>query len=257
MKLKTVEIEGATYAVVNDGKPVYVSDDGAETAVDLPGTSATISRLNAEAKGHRERAERAETALKSFEGLDPAKAREAIDKLTTIDAKKLIDAGEAQRVRDEAIRAVEEKYKPVIEERDGLKTTLSKALIGNAFSSSKFASEKLTPAGVDLVRQLYAGQLRVEGDKIVPLNANGETLLSRARPGEVADFEEAISIFVDSYPHKEHILRGSGNSGSGSKPSNAAGQNGQKVMTRAEFDALSQVERVAKVKDGYKVADAA
>ena len=53
MKLKTIEKDGATYAEVKEGKPVYVNDDGSEAAVDLPGTAATISRLNGEAKTHR------------------------------------------------------------------------------------------------------------------------------------------------------------------------------------------------------------
>jgi hypothetical protein len=32
MKLKTVEVNGATYAEVSDGKPVFVLDDGKEIA---------------------------------------------------------------------------------------------------------------------------------------------------------------------------------------------------------------------------------
>ena len=46
--------------VVRDEKPVYVAEDGKEIAFDYPATLATISRLNGEAKGHRERAETAE-----------------------------------------------------------------------------------------------------------------------------------------------------------------------------------------------------
>lgn len=60
MKLKTVEVDGKQYAEVQDGKPVYVEDDGKEIAFDAVGTRATITRLNGEAKQHRERAEKAE-----------------------------------------------------------------------------------------------------------------------------------------------------------------------------------------------------
>jgi len=75
MKLKTVEVNGTTYAVVADGKPVFVDEAGKEIPFDSPGTVATISRLNGEAKGHREAKEAAEAKLKVFDGLDPAKAR--------------------------------------------------------------------------------------------------------------------------------------------------------------------------------------
>ena len=46
MKLKTVTIEGKTYAEVNEqGLPLYIHDDGKEVAHDAPQTVATISRL--------------------------------------------------------------------------------------------------------------------------------------------------------------------------------------------------------------------
>ena len=51
MKLK---VDEKGNAVVVDGKPVYVHDDGKEIPFDALSTIATIGRLNAEAKGHRE-----------------------------------------------------------------------------------------------------------------------------------------------------------------------------------------------------------
>lgn len=57
MKLKTIDVNGTTYAAVQDGKPIYIGEDGKEVAFDAPHTIGTITRLNSEAKGHRERAE--------------------------------------------------------------------------------------------------------------------------------------------------------------------------------------------------------
>jgi hypothetical protein len=51
--------------IVQDGKPVYTDDSGKDIAVDYPYTISTISRLNAEAKGHREAKEAAEEKLKA------------------------------------------------------------------------------------------------------------------------------------------------------------------------------------------------
>ncbi len=55
MKLKTTDIEGKTYAIVQDGNPVYVHDDGKEAPFDASGTVATIRARNAEAKANRPR----------------------------------------------------------------------------------------------------------------------------------------------------------------------------------------------------------
>lgn len=86
MKLK---LDENGHVVVSDGKPVYINDEGKEIAFDVAGTVATISRLNGEAKSHRERAETAEGALKAFEGIqDPKAALQALETIKNLDAKK-------------------------------------------------------------------------------------------------------------------------------------------------------------------------
>ena len=105
MKLKLDENGNV---VLQDGKPVYVHDDGKEVAFDAPGTVATISRLNAEAKSHRERAEAAEGSLKGFEGIDdPKAALKALSVVANLDQKKLVDAGEMEKVTAEIKKALQ------------------------------------------------------------------------------------------------------------------------------------------------------
>ncbi|MCP6457108.1 hypothetical protein NL495_28670, partial [Klebsiella pneumoniae] len=59
-----------------------------------------ISSLNGEAKSHREAKEAAEASLAKFAKIgDPAKALEALDMMTKIDQKKLIDAGAVDQVK--------------------------------------------------------------------------------------------------------------------------------------------------------------
>src|SRR3977135_2396170 len=109
MKLK-LDDKGAV--VVQDDKPVYIADDGKEIVFDYPATLATISRLNGEAKGHRERAEAAEAKAKTFEGIeDPAKALEALNIVENLDRKKLIDAGKVDEIKAEAKKAFDEQLK--------------------------------------------------------------------------------------------------------------------------------------------------
>ena len=253
MKLKTVEVSGATYAVVAEGKPVFVDESGKEIPFDAPGTVATISRLNGEAKGHREAKEAAEAKLKVFDGLDPAKAREALDKVGSIDAKKLIDAGEVDKVKAEAIKAVEEQYKPIVAERDALKAELYSEKIGGAFARSAFAKDKLAiPA--DFVQARFGSQFKLEAGKVVAYDANGNQIYSKSRPGELADFDEALEFLVNAYPQRDHILKGTGAQGSGARPSNG-GAAGTKTMTRAEFDAMSPADRSARMRDGFTLTE--
>ena len=253
MKLK---LDEKGQVVVQDGKPVYEADDGKEVVFDYPATLNTISRLNGEAKSHRERAEKAETALKGFEGIeDPESARKALEIVSNLDTKKLIDAGkvdevkaEAQRAFDEKLKAMEKKYEPVIAERDGLKNQLNDEKIGGSFSRSKFIAEKLAvPADLAQAKFGKAFSLDAEG-RIIAKDASGNQIYSRAKPGEIADFDEALEMLVDSYPHRDSILKGSGASGSGAGGSQGA-NGGKRTMSRAAFDALSPMEKATTVKE--------
>ncbi len=255
MKLKTVEIEGKTYAEVQDDKPVYLGDDGKEIAFDAPGTRDTISRLNGEAKGHREAKEAALEKLKAFEGVDPEKAREATEKLSKIDAKALVDAGDMDAAIKAAVQPYEEKLTAAEKKAQELEGTLNKEMIGNKFGSSKFAQENLTPAGADLLRAMYGNQLKIENGSVVGYDANGQKIYSKARPGEVANFDEVLKTFTEQYPHRDHIMKGAGSNGGGSS-GNAGGGTKGKQLTRSEFDALDGATKAAKMKEGYTVADA-
>jgi hypothetical protein len=252
MKLKTEQVNGVTYAVLTtDGLPVYIHDDGKEAGFDAASTVATISRLNGEAKGHREGKEKAEAALKAFEGLDPAGARDAIDKLSKIDAKKLVEAGDMDAAIQAAIKPYVEKQATLEKSNGELTASLHKQTIGSKFAQSKFAAEKLTPAGVDLIRTIFGDRLKVEGESIFGVDTTGQKLYSRTRHGEPADFDEVIETFVESYPHKDHILKGQVGTGSGAP--NSGAPSGAKVMKQTEFDALPPKDRAAKMAEGFTI----
>jgi hypothetical protein len=231
--------------------PVFVHPDGKESAFDADSTIATITRLNGEAKGHRERAEAAETALKPFAGItDAAAAMKALNTVKNLDDKKLVDAGEVERVKAEAIKAIEERYAPVTKEVETLKSQLHAQMVGGAFSRSKFIAEKFAaegPAGVEIAQALFGARLKVEDGKVIGYDASGNKLYSRSRPGELADPDEAIELLIDAYPHKGSILKGTGASGGGAGPSANAG--GKKTFTRSQFEALNPVQAQAAAKD--------
>lgn len=251
MRLK---LDEAGHVVVQDGKPVYIADDNKEIAFDAAATVATITRLNGESRSHREAKEAAVAALKPFEGMDPVAAKRAIDLAKNLDDKKLIDAGEAERVKAETISAIEAKYAPVLQENETLRTSLHNEMIGGSFTRSKFISEKVAiPA--DLMEARFGKNFKIDGGKVVSVDNSGNQIYSRSKPGELADFEEALSILVESYPNRDHILKGNNNGGGGTRP----GQGGSvaKTLTRQEYNNLPADQQHAKVmKEGFTVVDA-
>lgn len=228
--------------------PVYVHADGKEAPFDGDGTISTISRLNGEAKSHRERAEKAEGTLKTFEGItDPAAALKALETIKNLNDKQLVDAGEVEKVKAETIKSVRAEFEPFVKKASDLEQQLYGEKIGGAFARSKFIADKIAvPA--DMVQATFGGRFKVENGKTVAVDANGQPIYSRTRHGEPADFEEALEIMVDQYPHKANILKGSGASGSGATGS-SQGTGGKKTITRAQFEALDPLARAAAVKD--------
>ncbi|MDY3551413.1 DUF6651 domain-containing protein [Gemmata sp. JC717] len=257
MKLKTIEVGGTVYAEIQDGKPVYLTDDDKAVAFDAPATKDTISRLNNEAKQHREAKEALEAKLKDFEGIeDPVKALKALETLKNLDDKKLIDAGEVEKVKqeakaafDERLKQQEKKYLPLVDElskeRDSLRSQLHTEKLTTAFNRSKFIQDKLA-IPVDLAQSRFGGNFFIEEGKIRAKGADGNLVYSRANPGNPAEFDEAIEIMVDAYPYRDSILKGTGASGGG-----AAGGGGAsgKQITRAQFDKLPPAEKAAAARE--------
>lgn len=254
MKLK---LDDKGLPVIQDGKPVYIMDDGKEVAFDAPHSVATISRLNAESKGHRERAEKAEGVAKVFEGLDADAAREALKTIKNLSDKKLVDAGDVERVKLEAIKATEQKYAPIVQERDKLQAALNDEMIGGRFSRSKFIGEKLViPA--DIAQARFSKNFKIEDGRVVAIDASGNPLYSRARPGEKAEFEEALEMIVDGYSQKDAILKAKSKGGSGAPASGGNnGDGGKKSITRKDFESLDPASRSSKIREGFAVVDGA
>ena len=241
MKLKTQTIDGKTYAEVDaQGLPVYVHDDGKEVGFDASSALQKISSLNAEAKTHREAKEKAESTLKAFEGLeDPVAAKKALDTLKNFDDKKLVDAGEVEKVKAEAIKAVEEKYAPIVQERDIYQAQLHQELIGGGFSRSKFIQDNIA-VPVDMIQATFGQNFKIEEGKVVAYGTNGQKIFSRARPGEIADFDEALETLVGGYQYKDSILKGSQANGGGFQGST----NANVGLKRSEMSADAKADYI-------------
>lgn len=221
------DAQGNIVTADHNGKklPVFVNAKGEEAPFDGDGTVETISRLNGEARTHREAKEALEKITKGLpEALlkDPAAALKALETVANLDAKKLVDAGEIERVKGEIAKSYQAQLDELKKSNEGLNGTIYELQVGGAFASSKFIAEKCAiPA--DFVQARFGNNFGIDNGKVYAVDAAGNKLYSRTNPGELAGFDEAISMLIDAYPQKDAILKGTGASGGGAQNNGGAG----------------------------------
>jgi hypothetical protein len=251
MKLK---LDAAGNVVLADGRPMYVHDDGKEVAYDVASMLETIKRRNNEAKENRERAAAAEEALKRFEGIDdPDAARQALEAAKAGDGKgKGRVAEDFERARADLQRSYEAKLADIAAAKAKLETDLMRERLKSAFGESDFIKKKMIPPP-DMVQAQFGSHFKIEGDSVIAYDEAGNRMLSRARPGEPAGFDEAIEMIVNNYPKKDAIIRGAQVDAPNVRPGTANGSAQGRTITRAEFDNMTHIERQEAFHSGAKV----
>jgi len=219
------------------GDPIYIAGDGKEQSV----AGDTISRLNGEAKTHREAKEAAEAKLEKYKDLDPVKAAEAIETLKNIDQKKLIDAGEVEKVREEISKGFTAQMVEKDKAIESLTGNLNGMTLQTAFGSSDFVKNKIgVPA--EMFQATFAKNFKVENGKVVPYDQTGNKVYSKKNMGEVAGVDEALEIMVDAYPYKDSILKADDQSGSGNE-GGGGGRGSGRTIKLADFNKLSPAQQ--------------
>lgn len=250
------KVDAAGNVVLTDGKATYIGDDGKEVTIDPSQLLGKITELNNEAANHRRRAETAEGKLKVFGEIDPEKAKAALELVGNLDTKKLMDAGEVEKVKAEIAKGFTEQITTRDAKINELTSNNHNLVLDGAFASSKFIADKIA-VPVGMFKAAFRNNFSIGDDgKIVSKDASGNIVYSKTSPGNVADFEEALTLIVDNYPDKNSILKGGGQSGSGSGGAGGTSRPGQKRLTRSEFNTLNPMEQVAfskEVKSGTAV----
>lgn len=221
------------FVLSENGDPIWQKADGSEQAVQ----GSTISRLNGEAKTYREEKEAAIARLKDFEGIDAKAARDAFDKLSKIDQKKLIDAGEVEKVREEIGKGFQTQISEKDQAINTLQNQLNNLTLDNAFSTSKFIQEKVA-VPPDMFAKTFKENFKVEGGKVVPYDASGNKVYSKKHMGEIADLDEAFEIIVQGYAYKDQILKADNHQGTGNN-GGGGGRGAGRTIKRADFATLN------------------
>lgn len=223
---------------MKDGNPIYVNTNGQEMTVGVN----KISELNAESRSHRERAEAAEQKLKAFDGIDPEKAKKAIDTVANIDAKKLIDSGEVEKVKDNIKKEFEGQLAEKDKLNNDLQTRINNMEVNSVFKDSEFVREQIAVPR-DMFEDSFRKNFKVGQDgKVEAYGKDGNRVMSKERVGEYATPDEALRILVEQHPQKDTILKA--NPGSGSNNQGNGGSAGKgRTMKRSEFDKLTPVQK--------------
>ena len=223
--------------VLKDGNPVYVDANGLEKTVAVD----TIAKLNNEAKEHRIAKEEAQAKLKAFEGIDAEKARAALETVAKLDANKLIDTGEVDKLKAQITQQFQNQLTDKDNAFNELKSKFDNMIIDNAFSNSDFIRNNVA-VPVDMFEAKFRNNFKVENGEVIPYGYDGSRLMSKERGGEYATVEEAMQLLAESHPQKDVILKA--NVGTGSGAGNGGGAvGGGRYMKRSEFEKLSPVQK--------------
>jgi len=245
-KLK-VDAEGKPVLDAN-GNFIWIKPDNTEFVGDVEQMFNKIGELTREAAKNRTDKEAAETKLAAFNGIDAKAAKEALDTVGKLKDGELIAAGKVEEVRQQIKQTYETQIADLTAKNTKLGGDLNNTKLGFAFAGSKFIADKLIMPP-DLAQASFGKHFEfTEDGKMIAKDAHGNQIYSPTRPGEPADFDEAISSLVNAYPNKNGILKGANNGGSGTD-GKGGNDGGKKVYTRADLAKLGAHETAGAMKE--------
>ena len=235
MALAYKKNENGNIEADDKGNPLVFDDakeDSEAFGLDAIHLFSKVPALQEESKKHRLKAKDAEESLLKF---DPIKDMEitdiqaALEKVKSLKAGDLTKTEEVERLKKETeeawrikLEAAEKAYDSKLDEASqtvkSKDDTIYRLTVSNRFAASAwFAGEDpktiLTPG---IAESHFRDHFKVEDGKMIAYDNNGEMIYSRERPGEPANFDEAMSSIIDAYPDRDRILKApAGGSGTG------------------------------------------
>lgn len=264
--METVQLQdGSTRSVplLRAGKPV-VKDGSEEFEMDpqhFPGlvrSRASMGELRTKLETAEEKLAAQDSILRKFGKTDEERARtlELAGKAKAFDDKKLIEAGEIEKVVNERIKTMAETHSAEI---GTLKTSLTakEQEIARLMIDEKFGGVTTTGRPLDrstwlltesAAKALFRENLKVENGKLVAYKRlpgtngaddPGEKIFNAS--GGPATFDEALTILRDSHPERDQWQK---STASGAEvPGGSKVTSGKPTMPLAQFQNLNAQEK--------------
>lgn len=240
--------ENGQLAVDDSGNPIRVDADGKEYPFGddaLDSTLQNLAKANSEAAERKRKLREYESKLKPIEDIEDlekwrAEADKALSTVKNLDDKKLVDAGEVENLKKSISESYEKKLAELTETIKAKDSELYQEKVSSRFAKSQ-AIEKtvLTP---DIAEAYFSKNFKIEDGQVVGYMGD-EKIYSKENPGQLADFDEALSTIIDKYPMKEKILKANPG-GSGTPPNSGA------TNLQGDWRNLSPAERLNAARSG-------
>lgn len=175
------------------------------------------------------------------------KAEEAALKAGKFDEVLATHLGKAKQERDEAVGKA-------AKERDSALGVAKQAVVNTSLATALMKA-KASAEGLSALPKLIGDRVKIEFDdagaaKATIFEADGKTPMVGNGSGGLATFDDLVKEATKTFPS---LFEGTG-SGSGKDP-NQRRDAGGKTMARKDFEALSPLDRAAKMKAGFTLVD--
>ena len=155
--------------------------------------------------------------LEKFEGIDPLKYKEMTERERKIAEKKLVEAGEIDKVVEQRVEAMKKEHETTLRtlstERDSANAKLSSVLIDSAVKSAAVA-EGVVPTAVDDVVLRAKTTFVVKNGEVVATNDKGAVIYGKdgVTPLSIGEWVKSLKATAG---HLFQGFKGSGAQGSG------------------------------------------
>jgi len=215
------------HVVIKDSMPVYKYEDGSESPFNAKKTLDNLNKKNSdleeEKSRHFTKLKATEKLLKAYKGMEPKDVADALETVKNLKGQQILDANGIKALKidmresfDVEVQQKESAWKTALDEKDAVILTKEKTIRNQAltqeFANSEFFSGKnpktIYPAK-DAVK-IFGHMFDVTGEgsdiTIIAKSLDGNVVMSQKNHGDPADFNEAMTKFIDEHPEKARIL---------------------------------------------------
>lgn len=175
------------------------------------------------------------------------KAEDALKKAGKFDEVLATHLGKAKQERDEAVNTA-------TKQREAALGVARNAVVRTELATA-LAKAKATPEGLMALPKLIGDRVKIEFDdagdaKATIFDVDGKTPMVGSGPGGLATFDDLVKETSKTF---SSLFEGTG--GGGGTPPKGGGGSAGKTMLRTDFDTLSAVDKMAKMKAGVVLVD--